>query len=272
MIDTNILSNSLQVSLHELSWLAKNLLRPNDKNYIWTAVERNLFATVEIRPRAGYFDIPWQPNSLFPIPDLEQPFNKTLAQVYDERSIEIFNQSQQSGKRIVIMWSGGIDSTSMLCAFIKNLSTDQLKSIVVCTTTEGIAENTFFYETQIRKRFDLLHLRDLDFSDQFLDRHILLHGDPGDCIFGPSVARYRHLWQDDQYLRPWKDSRHLLYHMYHDNNNLDFSSWFVNGVCDNLSDLQDQGLYTNLKTLSDWHWWFYYNFKWQGSMTRAVSI
>jgi hypothetical protein len=271
VVTLDTLSNSLLVVSEEISWLAKNLLTPQDKNYVWAATTSNIFGVNDIRPRVGRFEIPWNPNSVFSIPDLEQTFDKTLPQVFDARAVEIYNQAQSQNKRIVIQWSGGIDSTAMVCAFVKNFSAADLQRIIICTTTDGIIENPYFYETQIRKRFELLHLRDLDFSDQFLDQHILLHGDPGDCIFGPSVGKYRMLWQDQQYLRSWKDSKAILYHLYHDNTNLDFAPWFVDAVSNNLAELQEQGLYTRIKTISEWHWWVYYNLKWQGSIMRTPA-
>lgn len=271
MFDLDTLSNSLQVSSLRSGWLIENLLTPDHKNYFWSRVYYNVFALTELRSRVGVFEIPWHPKNHFPIPDLEQPFNKNLSEIIDQRAIEIFNQSKITGKKIVLMWSGGIDSTTMVCAFIKNLSKADLASVIICTTTQGVVENPYFYETQIRNKFEMLHWRDLDFSDQFLDQHILLHGDPGDCIFGPSTSKYKPLWSQEQYKKPWKNSLPILYQLYNDPSNIEFSSWYVDRVSDNLAQLQEQGLYCNIKTISDWHWWNYYNFKWHGSMTRPIA-
>ena len=273
MFNIDTVSNSLQVSSNMQCWFTAYILNPEDKNYVWSRVNpHNIAGLTELRSRVGNFDIPWHPKSaFFPIPDLEQSFDKKLSDIFDQRAVEIYNRAKSSNKRIVIMWSGGIDSTSMLCAFIKNLPLTDVKSIIICATTESIAENPYFYETQIRGQFEMLHWRDLDFSDEFLEGHILLHGDPGDCIFGPSTTKYRSLWNKDQYLKPWKNSRTILYQLYHDPQNLDFAGWYVDKVSENLLELQEQGKYTNIKTISDWHWWHYYNLKWQGSMTRVLA-
>jgi len=63
----------------------------------------------------------------------------------------------------------------------------------------------------------------------------------------------------------------LLYQIYHDPTDVEFAQWYVDMVSNNLWEQQQQGLYTRVKTISDWHWWHYYNFKWQGSMTRPLS-
>jgi hypothetical protein len=271
MFDVTTVANSLQVSSENLSCLTSTILNPIDKNYVWSSIVNNVFALTDIRARVGSSDIPWRPKSICSVPNLDQPFDKKLADIFDSRAIEIFNYAKHQRKKIVIQWSGGIDSTSMLSAFIKNLSQSDLQNITICTTTQGVAENPYFYDTQIRGKFQMLHWTQLDMTDHWLDNHILLHGDPGDCIFGPSVGKYRSLWHNDQYLKPWKNSMPVLYQLYHDPDNLSFSPWYVDMVSNNLRDLQQQGLYTNIKSISDWHWWHYYNFKWQGSLTRPLS-
>jgi hypothetical protein len=271
MFDIDTVKNSLQVNTSELSMLATCLLDPHDKNYVWSTINNSVYGLTEIRARTGLCDIPWDPKSVFSIPNLDQPFNKKLFDIFDNRAVEIFNHATRQGKKIVIQWSGGIDSTSIVCAFIKNISQSELQNIIICTTTQGVAENPYFYQTQIHGKFEMLHWTQLDLSDSFFDSHVLLNGDPGDCIFGPSVSKYQSLWDSDQHLKPWNDSMPVLYQLYHAPANLSFSPWYVDMISNNLRDLQQQGLYTNIKSISDWHWWNYYNFKWQGSLTRPLG-
>jgi hypothetical protein len=271
MFNIDTLTNSLQVSSEIQCWLTAHILNPKDKNYVWSRTGSNIFGLTELRARVGRFDIPWHPKStFFPVPDLEQPFNKKLSEVFDQRAIEIYSKAKNLGKRIIIQWSGGIDSTAMLCAFIKNIPSTDLASIIICTTTDGIAENPYFYETQIRGKFEMVHWRELELSDEFFNNYILLTGDPGDCIFGPSTSKYKSLWSNNQHLNSWKDSLPKLYQLYHDYENINFSQWYVDKVSMNLAELQEQGLYTGIKTISDWHWWNYFNLKWQGSVTRPL--
>jgi hypothetical protein len=270
MFNATIVSNSLAIPSMMLTSLIKNTVSTDNKNYIWSGLSDNVFGLTEFRSRTPQFDTPWHPKSIFSIPDLEQPFDKKIADVFDQRAVDIYNRSKILNKRIVIMWSGGIDSTSMLSAFIKNLSNTDLDNITVCASTQSIAENPYFYETQIRGRLRMMHLTDLNFCNEFLAHNILLHGDPGDCIFGPSVGKYKLLWPSDLHLKSWKDSQSVLYQLYHDPANLEFSGWYVDMISQNLLNLQHQGFYNNIKTISDWHWWQYFNFKWQGSLCRAL--
>ncbi len=247
-----------------------NLLKPGHKNYLWSRAGKNVYGLEEIRARVGRFDTPWENTPYLPVPDLDQSFSLTFSEIMDLRAHEIFTHAKQTGKRIVVLWSGGIDSTCILSAFIKNLSASDLHIITVCSNVAGVAENTYFYQAFIRGKLHMMHWRDLDVSDDFFRNNILIHGDPGDCIFGPSVGKYYSLLSNGSHTVPWKSNMAVLYALYHDPIAPEFAGWWVNKVCDNLAELQEQGLYTNVRSISDWHWWNYFNLKWHGSMTRAL--
>jgi hypothetical protein len=269
MIDTDLFKQNLMVS--SLAMAADKFLKPSNKHYLWSRLPNNIFGVEGIRARVGNFEIPWTGSLFFPVPDLEQSFNESLPNIIDQRALEIFNYSQLTGKKIVVMWSGGIDSTCILSAFIKNLSAADLENIVVCTSISGVEENPYFYDTLIRNRFQMLHLQELNVTTDFLQKNLLIHGDPGDCILGPSISKYSSLIATNQHLLTWKDHRPMLYHLYYDLHAPMFATWWVDKVSDNLNELQNQGKFLNVKTISDWHWWNYFNFKWQDGVTRALS-
>jgi hypothetical protein len=268
MIDPTVFSENLLFSAKALP--QANVLKPGDKNYFWSRVAFNVYGVEEFRARAGYFETPWNNTSYFPIPDLDQAFDKSFSDIMDQRAVQIFEHARHTDKKIIVMWSGGIDSTCVLASFIKNFSPADLQRVIVCTTLAGVEENPYFYESQIRGRFEMLHWRDLDVCDKFFDKHILLHGDPGDCLFGPSVLKYQPLWEDNKYMLPWRTNQAILHHLYYDPTCPEFAGWWVNKISGNLLRLQNQGKFTNIISISDWHWWNYYNLKWQGSMTRAL--
>lgn len=268
MSGNNLLAHSLQVRPNYLHTIPQ--AHWPDTDIGWLRVGDQVFGVDDVRARIGPWHTPWQAVSRFAVPDLETGTDLALYDIMDARAIEIAARARSTGKRIVIMWSGGIDSTAVLASFIKNLDRDDLAKITVCTTTSALQENAFFYVDQIQGRFELLHWYDLMISNDFLSQNILLHGDPGDCIFGPSIGKFRALWPDRQYLKSWKDNQHLLYFLYHDNIQPSFAQWWVDKICHNLHELQSRGMFLKIQSISDWHWWNYYNLKWQGSLTRPL--
>lgn len=270
MIDQSLIQQSLMIYSPMLSWLIQNTVDPHHINYKWSRVSKNVFGLTEFRSRAAGMNIPWGPQARFAIPELQEPFDQCLDHIMNQRALHIFDQAKNLNKQIVIMWSGGIDSTAIVAAFIKNLSVADLDRLTICANTKSVSENPFFYETQIRDRFRMMHLTELQVSNEFFSKNILLHGDPGDCIFGPSTVSYQSLWENELYRCNWKDSVSLLYEIYTDRQDSNFSAWYVDMVNQQLTILQQQDLFGHVKSISDWHWWQYFNLKWQGSLTRPL--
>jgi hypothetical protein len=95
---------------------------------------------------------------------------------------------------------------------------------------------------------------------------MILHGDPGDALFGPSSGKYSHLVADNRHLLPYKDNADLLYECISVHGRFPFESskWIVDKINANLDEVQPE----NVKTIADWFWWQYVNFKWEGSLWR----
>lgn len=268
MFGSDFFSQSLQVRVLALRQIPSNWFPAHHKH--WQTVASQVYGVDDVRARIGVWQTPWQAVSRFTVPDLDHAAELDLSDVMDRRALQILSVARTKDKRIVIMWSGGIDSTAVLASFIKNLDHADLARIIVCATTASVIENPWFYASQIKDKFEMVHWYDLQISNHFFERHILLHGDPGDCIFGPSVGKFHNLWQDKQYLKSWTDNRDMLYKLYHDDQQPEFNRWWVDKICSNLESLQAQGLVQKIQSISDWHWWNYFNIKWQGSLTRPL--
>jgi hypothetical protein len=259
--------------------LAQSLwVRPNPGNFYsithnWCDVDTNVFGVNDLRPRIGTFTTPWnfQTPNMFPVLDCSKTQDKTIYELLDQRAVDLFALAQQRGKKIVVLWSGGIDSTVVLSAFIKNLKPADRANIVVCCNTESINENPYFYHTQISGRLEMLHLLDLNVNNDFLNRHMLLTGDPGDLLVGPSTIKYRSLIVDGRNMLPWQDNVDLLYQVYQNDQKPNFARWWVDKVTNNLREVQAQGLFDRVTTISDWHWWQYYNLKYNGTFVRPFT-
>lgn len=240
---------------------------------IWCHIPMNVFGLNELRPRIGTFTTPWnlkRPNS-YPVIDCSKENTESMSDILDRRAVTLSTTARERNKKIVVMWSGGLDSTAVLAAFIKNLTAEELKRIVVCCNTESINENPHFYHTQIKDRLEMLHILDLGVTNEFLNTHIMLTGDPADCIVGPSTIKYKSLILDGRNLLPWKDNLPLLYKVYESKDNPAFAQWWVDKISANIDEVQQSGLFTRVTTISDWHWWQYYNLKYNGSFVRPFT-
>jgi hypothetical protein len=128
---------------------------------------------------------PW-PMDIIPkykMVDYDPSFNLDFEEVCNKTALTYKARINQ-GEKFAIMYSGGIDSTVIMVALLKNLSSEELKSIAVCTSITGIIENYSFFNKYIRDKFTLLDSLKLKYDDIINLGYTPVTADDGDCIFG----------------------------------------------------------------------------------------
>jgi hypothetical protein len=242
----------------------------------WSYMHRVVFAHMGVmRPRSGSYSDPWNSrlDPVMALPELKH-IPDCLSDLFDQRALELFAKAKEENKRIYMMWSGGIDSTAVLVSFLRNLSNADLGILTVVLTQESIDENPNFYTQHIAGKLDTLDYYNFHLGEEFLSSNIVLTGDPGDCIFGPSVGMYAHLMHDKKHLKSFKDSANLIaFSIEKRSQNVikqaqlqGFGLWYTKKVTENLLEVNPEGV----ETLADWWWWHYVNLKWETSIWRPL--
>ena len=262
------IKNSLFV---DISMIEHNQIFKNRYANYWRALHKLLIGVSDLRARIGTFNTPWQAksNKQYAAPEFKF-INDRLEDLLDSRALEIHFNSLKHKKRIAVMWSGGIDSTLVLTAFLKNLSAADQKNVVVILDTNSILENFNFYKNHINNKVECLHYQSFNLTENFLEQHILLHGDPGDCLFGPSSPMYRYFIDRGEHLEPWRNHLNRMAELLeptplHGIDAPGFGRWYVDKITRNL---EECGQTDYVSTIADWWWWTYYNFKWEFSCQR----
>ena len=249
----------------------------------WMYINFGIYAVRNLIPRQGTLPTPFEysrayqdflaPPSLRIIPD-------TLDDLCDARAVELFQIAKQQNKKIAVMWSGGIDSTLVLTSFLRNLNKSDLEIIEVICSLNSIMENPDFYRDFIQDRLRVIPTLDFDISNEFLNNYILLSGEPGDGVFGPSTGMYVDLLATGEHNKLlWRDSRELITtgiknfrKRLNQNSKLvvdepeGFSDWYYEKISNNLEEVKPEGV----DTIADWWWWHYYNFKWEDILYLPV--
>ena len=262
------IKNSLFVDISRISH--EQIFKNRYANY-WRSLHTLLIGVSDIRARIGSFNTPWRAknNPQYIAPEFKF-INERLNELLDLRALKIHHNGLKYNKRIAIMWSGGIDSTLVLTAFLKNISLADQKNIIVILDTNSILENFNFYSKYISNKLECLHYQSLELTENFLDKHILLHGDPGDCLFGPSSPMYRYFINRGEHLQPWRNHLDRMAELLEPNASHGihapgFGRWYVDKITRNL---EESGQADYVSTIADWWWWTYYNFKWEFSCQR----
>lgn len=183
----------------------------------------------------------------------------------DNRAKELFEHSCRTGIPLGIMWSGGIDSTNMLVALMRNYSISELKDRVkVILSTEARKENPRFYNDYVLPNFEFINSETLPWL--FDGSLIIVTGEFNDQLFGSDMMRPFILKYGDEFKSKFnKDTMFNYLSKAMDDNG-------VAGVlCDSILKSSEQAGIV-LEKNSDWFWWLNFCYKWQNVHFRIYNI
>lgn len=263
-----ILDNSRVVNV-------RNLAINNRFGRFWNTTRFAVPAVTDLKARTGRFNTPWNTplDPLFKMPELKFIPDK-LSDIMDERAIELNELAKSTGRKIMIMWSGGIDSTAVLTAFIKNVPAQDLDNFTIVLSGECIIENPVFFEKYIYKKIKVISYLEYCLDRNTLDTCINLTGDPADALFGPSFSMYRGYVTEGMHLKPFRFNTRLISEPIYRYGEASinkyacygFQTWYVQKITKNLLEVNPDGV----ETIADWWWWHYINFKWEYSIWRSL--
>jgi len=139
--------------------------------------------------RNGEWTLPWEQVLVpgFEMPAYDPTFSKTFEEVTDSRALEIRELISQ-GKKIALMYSGGIDSTVILCSLLKNLTKEELGSLTICTSIHSVHENPDFWKKHVVDKIKVLDTTLLWYDNIIKLGFVPVTGDEGDAILGTQIG------------------------------------------------------------------------------------
>jgi hypothetical protein len=243
--------------------------------------------------RSGIWSDPWK-TVLHPgleIPPQAENCKLTFDEITDFISISIKNQIQETNKKYVLFYSGGIDSTVCLVSLLKNLSATDLKNITVALSAESIIENPVFYTKFIKDKIQVIDSSQHLYVDLIDKGYTCITADLGDTIFGTELGtklypRLKYLnnnlsvnskkiLEKHFYTVSDKEVHYSLYsdviisyfdsHLPNEKNN--FGKFFYEKVIQNI-ETSDVPIYS----LHDFFWWIIFNIKYSFCALRPGMI
>jgi hypothetical protein len=233
----------------------------DQKDYL--AIQNELVGFgVNIIDRSGYLTMPYNYKSILPLPKLSYT-NASFAELCIARANELHQKSQEQNLPLLVLYSGGIDSTCVLTALIKTAtSTDHIK---VCMNSSSIKENGRFYYQHILNKFETVPSERM--YDYFDGSHIVVAGEGADQIFGTDIY-----FAINNTL-----GLSVLNEAYSQENVLNFFNIMgVNAragqVWYHLMNEQIKAVAPcEIKTFKDFWWWYNFCYKWQTVYFRVFS-
>jgi hypothetical protein len=113
--------------------------------------------------------------------------NITYEEAAVARAQEIINLSNSTGKKINLLYSGGIDSSTVLTSFINLLGVKKASErLTIMLSHESTVENPWMWEKFIRPHFNVVNSKNFDLTS--LDINTLyVNGELNDQLFGATA-------------------------------------------------------------------------------------
>lgn len=206
-------------------------------------------------------------------------FNMSYEECALNEAINLLKESDRLGKRLLLMYSGGVDSTAILVSLMMVLPISELREKVwIAMTPDSIHENANLYYNIILKNFKVVSSA---FIDQYCSKDwIIVVGDladthyvPGHLVyvtkkFGGDISGVS--WKDkDLYDKWWAycKKRELLTK----DERIQRDTWWQ------LLESSIESAPFAIDTVADFFWWMHFNFRWQHvyfgyTLTRLPSI
>jgi len=221
--------------------------------------------------RKGTNLLPFKNNMIdvpgFAMPDYDPNFKKSWSEVTDQRCCDL--RASHWHKPWTIMWSGGIDSTTIVVAMIRNLASADLANITISCNQFSVWENPRFYFDYIRPNFKVIDSHDL-LNQEFDSQDIyFINGDPSDQLFGGAGGYLGKLYQNPDLLQTNivknKDCAIDFIATQFDIPDRHFSEWYYHVLLTNANSVG-----VSVTTLHDLLAWSEFNNGWTSSKFRFL--
>lgn len=233
----------------------------------WAKMYRFLGHAVGLNDRTGYFQQPLKQkvHSACIMPDYR--YSKiTYQECCDNRAKELYEFAGKTGKPLGIMWSGGIDSTNILVAFLRNYTVVELRErIKVIMSLDSAIEYPEFYQKHVLPNFEFINA---EYMPWLFDGSItLVSGEFNDQLFGSDMIKV-FLVKDGAQEVNSNFSRDKIFSYA----NRSIRDENVTGVLVD-SVIESARLHNiDIEKNSDWFWWWNFCYKWQTVHFRSYAL
>ncbi len=134
--------------------------------------------------RSGVIKVPIRTKIAFPIPAF-RPYTKTYEETCNERAQTLLRHAESKNLPIRVLYSGGIDSTTVLISLLKQATPEQKARITVLLSERSIMENPRFFSEHILGKLAIASSE--NFRYLIGGEALFLSGEHNDQVFGSDM-------------------------------------------------------------------------------------
>lgn len=241
----------LSTANEPITFLSPKLLRRNRRKMNPLYYQACLFFQCPLVDRTQTLDSGLNLQLLQPI-EAWLPIADSFAEICRQRANELIMASE--GKRITVLWSGGIDSTAALIALYLELSVrEERDRLHLLLSQESIDEFPRFFDAIIEGQIAYTRITHTIY-EQINPQDFNVTGEHGDQLFGSDKLKY-HVMTGEAW-RDWEDN--LEYVIAHKLGHKAPAAAMIEYLRPQVAQSP-----VPINTLYDYLWWMNFSLKWQ---------
>lgn len=205
------------------------------------------------------------------LPVYDPSFGMSFTEVVDKRANEVMDAARSSNRKLAVMYSGGIDSTLILCSLLKNFSEAEIKErVVVLLSDYSVKENETFFYKFVSKKFNCVSSFRFPYFLGHPD-YITITGENADQLFGSQANdQFAAFTSYESLFEPVEQ---------HEENIIE---WFRGRVSDerkqyaepihNLFKKMNAAAPIKIDNVYNYFWWINFSIKWQSVYVRILPF
>lgn len=214
-------------------------------------------------PRAGMAPNPWNFKLLdqHKIPEMPDKFSLGFSDITDHRAQEIAKICQDKNLPVAVQWSGGIDSTLILAAIVKNFPKYLLPRVHVYMNNASYLENPMFFNRVIKPN-------KLSYGNEKVnwDKFLLISGYPADPLWGyADLVEFERHYPGEWKNNPVSNPDRLIYWI-EQKTTSELAHWFFEIIAHSS---QTSGI--DINDYGDFFWWGNFNFNYSAQCMHAYA-
>ena len=188
-----------------------------------------------------------------------------FTEVTDSRAVDLLKKSQDY-KNIFLFYSGGIDSTMILCAMIKNWSSHDLDKVTIVMNQHSIDENKNMFTDHISGQFGIVNTDEYFTGRKINNDTLYITGALGDPLMAAenNTISYDALYPNS-YNMPWINHVDSLMKYFSIHSDLETARYIIDTVIQSLAKCNFE-----VETIYEFFWWLEFNWGWDVDIYQSV--
>jgi hypothetical protein len=187
-----------------------------------------------------------------------------FSDTFDTIACELEAKLIQENKKAYLFWSGGIDSTAILTAILKNFK--DLSRVVVVITDRTVYEAGYFYHKHVKGQVTECLYSELNIDSEFIQNNLILDGEGGDQTFGSSLISSLIYSKADVLNLPFNSQKDFFLTLWQTAEKpAGYANWIMSNV-----EAQAAKCPWELTSTYEVLWWWNFDGKWHDVMLRSL--